>query len=117
MPDSEINFNVNKDTGGFCAGVSYSSAAFSLADCLAAYNAILSDCESLLLELTPAIILTARGLLLAPETSGDRTVAHLLRPHPTFHNSIRVRVSLTHDAHLQVAPQTSCTEDGCPSTA
>lgn len=73
MPDSEINFNVDKDTGGFCAGVSYSTAAFSLADCLAAYNAILSDCESLLLELTPAIFSTARGLLLAPETSGERT--------------------------------------------
>ena len=45
MPDSEITFNVNKDTDGFCAGVSYADAAFNFDDCLAAYNAILSDCK------------------------------------------------------------------------
>lgn len=61
MPDSELNFNVNKDTGGFCAGVSYTTAAFNLDDCLAAYNAILSDCESFFH--TPAITSTAHCLL------------------------------------------------------
>ena len=45
LQESVLALNMNKDTGGFCTGVSYADAAFSLDDCLAAYNAILSDCK------------------------------------------------------------------------